>query len=343
MDFDCIDNKLFFSKNDPLDLRLGDFFRYCSLKSIQNDIAQDGLTKDSIADSIAILGYPDDLGIQINGGRLGAQFAPDLIRQFLYKMTWPLRFSPIKKYLDFGNLKQNELTPQNQLSSLAQRHEFALNNLLHLYSQKFKIITLGGGHDYGYPDAAAFAKNFISQVKIGKKPVIINFDAHLDVRPSDKGFHSGTPFYRILNEFEDQIDFIEIGIQPQCNSTSHKDWAISKKAHIFTLQHIVNNSLNSLLNETVFQKLTPDTPVFISFDIDCLSSSDAGGCSQAWATGLKIQETLDFLNQLYQRFNCRGLGIYEVSPPLDTDFRTSKAAALLAYNFIFHNQLNEWL
>ncbi len=81
--------------------------------------------------------------------------------------------------------------------------------------------------------------------------------------------------------------------------------------------------------------LTKETPVFVSFDIDSLCSADAGGCSQAWPTGLKVSECLKFLKKLYSVANVRGLGIYEVAPNFDFDFKTSKAAALLAHQFIF--------
>lgn len=311
--------QLFFSKNDPDDLRLGDL-----IKSV--DI--DALPVES--SSTVILGYPDDDGIRLSGGRPGAVEAPKMIRQFLYKMTpkmtaptTPQKFS----VFDVGDLRHQDELPR--------RHENALAIITHLQAHQIKTISLGGGHDYGYSDAAGFVKNNLTT---GVKPVIINFDAHLDVRPVANGFNSGTPFYRLLSEFHRQIDFIEIGIQPQCNSSVHWQWAKDHGAHLFDLKAIEQNGLQSLLNETVFEKITKKTPVFISFDIDALVASEAGGCSQAWMTGLKIADCLKFLTSLYQKSNTRGLGIYEVSPPLDRDFQTSKTAALIIHHFLFENK-----
>jgi arginase family enzyme len=37
-----------------------------------------------VANGIAILGYPDDEGVQLSFGRVGAKFGPDEIRKDLY-------------------------------------------------------------------------------------------------------------------------------------------------------------------------------------------------------------------------------------------------------------------
>ena len=72
------DSKIFFSKNDPQDIRLGDL-----IEPIEADrISQ--LT--SLKNKYAVISYPDDEGISLNGGRLGAKEAPSVIKTFLYKM-----------------------------------------------------------------------------------------------------------------------------------------------------------------------------------------------------------------------------------------------------------------
>ncbi len=80
--------------------------------------------------------------------------------------------------------------------------------------------------------------------------------------------------------------------------------------------------------------------VFLSVDIDAFTSNEAPGCSQSWTTGLVTKDFLAALAWLIQEYDVRGLGLYEVSPPLDQDNRTSKLAALIAHGFIF-NQLRK--
>lgn len=304
---------LFFTKNDPQDPRLGEYFKSTPLNP-----------SDITANDVIVTGYPDDEGIRMNGGRPGSAEGPRLIRQFLYKMTWPYKEATSQKFLDMGDLSPTDV--------IENRHEKALQTSETLHQKKALTLSFGGGHDYGYSDTAGFVKSYLG---FKQRPLVINFDAHLDVRPIQHGPNSGTSFFRLLTRFSEQIDFVELGLQPQCNSVFHREWAQSKKAFLYSLNDLAQGRLMDLFNKPPFKNLTSETPVFVSFDIDVLTSSEAGGCSQSWVTGLRTQECLDFLSELYRRANCRGLGIYEVSPPLDTDFRTSKTAALIAYNFLF--------
>lgn len=314
--FSFVPASLFFSKNDPQDPRLG-------------DIAKSKKTEELVVNNAyAVLGYPDHEGIKLNGGRTGASEGPQKIREFLYKMT-PPQATDWPVISDIGDLSLD--------SPLGERHEAAKETVYRLHQKQQRVISLGGGHDYAYADGAAF----IQQYKNSKqKPVILNFDAHLDVRPVVNGLNSGTPFYRLMSEFAGHFAFAEIGIQPQCNSPYHREWALKNGSRIFDLIDIQKGQgLASLWNDDFFRNLTPDTPIFISFDIDGITSSEGGGCSQAWATGLTTEDYLNFFRQLKTQSDVRALGIYEVSPPLDTDNRTSRIAALIAYHYIMQDLL----
>lgn len=80
-----------------------------------------------------------------------------------------------------------------------------------ILSSHGRILSFGGGHDYGYPDGAAFLESCRTTAN-NRKPLVINFDAHLDVRSSEKGLSSGTPFYRLMEKYGDSFDLIELGI-----------------------------------------------------------------------------------------------------------------------------------
>ncbi|MEK7355711.1 MAG: arginase family protein, partial [Bdellovibrionota bacterium] len=64
-------------------------------------------------------------------------------------------------------------------------------------------------------------------------------------------------------------------------------------------------------------------------------SAVAPGCSQSWATGLMPREFFATFELIVTRLDVRALGLYEVSPPLDQDDRTSKLAAQIAHHYIF--------
>jgi len=308
---------IFTSKNDPQDLRLGDLIKH--LKN-RNDLP------DNPENAVVILGYPDDEGIQLNGGRPGAALGPQGIRRILYKMTPSLKHAQnLPQVFDLGNLKKE--------GALERRHEKAREEVTEILSKGLRVLTLGGGHDYGFPDMAAFCD---VTLKNGKRPFIVNFDAHLDVRPDGKGPHSGTPFYRLLKEFSGRMDFFDVGIQDWCNSREHLRWAQEHGAQIISLEEILQcgKTLEEFLSQKILSQMTRGHRLAISVDIDGFESSSAPGASQVFPVGLNATLFLNFWKMALIRYRPSLAGFYEVSPPLDQDDRTSRLAAILLHQFI---------
>ena len=217
---------------------------------------------------------------------------------------------------------------------LSERHENAFKNAKNLLEKKARVLTFGGGHDYGFSDCSAFVEVVLKE---GKRPLIINFDAHLDVRPDDKNQNSGTSFYRLLKKYSGKIDFFEVGIQDWCNSTQHYKWAVEHGAKIITLNEILasGRTLSDFLSEKIFSFAKRDHQVALSLDIDSLPSSAGPGASQVFPVGLDPLELLRFWKNISVQFKPRLAGIYEVSPPFDLDDRTSRLASLFAHQIIF--------
>ncbi len=311
MSFETIQIKsLFESRNDPTDVRLGDLVKFK---------APTKATKGASA----LLGYPDDEGISLSRGRLGARLAPDKIRHYLYKMT-PSLLVNRRDLFDIGNIENK--------SSLEERHEIAAQKVESLLQSGFHTIGIGGGHDYGYSDGIGFLRaNRDSKIQ----PLIINIDAHLDVRNIENGVSSGTPFYRLL-ESEFDFELFEIGIQDQCNSRAHYEWVTSKNAKIITLDEITIGNptpLEVILNR-MSDALLKRRPCYFSVDLDGFSSAFAPGCSQVFPSGLDVTTVVNLLKILCYRLDVQTFGVYETSPPLDTDDQTSRLAALLIHRFI---------
>lgn len=312
MQFLKTDSKLFFSKNDPQDPRLGDLSQSYILpvKDIETHECD-----------VVLWGYPDDEGIALNGGRIGAKEAPHKIRHFLYRMTPSALSSKKPKIYDLGNI-------QTQIG-LAERHQLGQAVSEKLTDKDIPWLSFGGGHDYGYADGSGFLRALSDEKE---KPLIINFDAHLDVRPTDKGLNSGTPFFRLLSDFAQKFIFFEVGLQAQCNSQTHWQWAQKQGALLFPLPEVQGENLPSRMKQEL--ESYKKRKVFISLDIDSLTSNEAPGCSQSWTTGLETKHLMNLLSWIYEKFHVCGLGIYEVSPPLDENDRTSKLAALFSHQFI---------
>ncbi len=299
----------------------GSFTPYSFNENAKDDLTLKSLLRKNQNHSFSIFGYPDDEGILNNGGKIGAALGPDAIRTCLYKMTPSKKINTIS-LKDFGNLSFKNL-------NLKERHAYASKKVKNELSNNKTCISFGGGHDYSYADGSAFLKNSNSS-----KPCIVNFDAHFDLRNLDKGISSGTPFFRLLKEFENSFNLYEVGIQKQCNSQNLFDFADSKE-NIKTLHYdnlYPNHSFNFSYFKNIFPKKTKDC--YISVDIDGFSSAFAPGCSQSWPTGFDINSFFKMFDYLVLNFNVQLLGIYEVSPPLDHTELTSRLAALITYRFL---------
>jgi formiminoglutamase len=285
---------------------LGDF--------VQKNLAQPG---------VAILGYPDDEGIEINGGRKGAALGPDQIRRWLYRMT-PHPKRQLKGFTDLGNLP-----PQ---TSLDLRHEEGRKIVFEHLRQEHHVLALGGGNDYAYADGMAFLDSFQDQ-----RPIIINVDAHLDVRETDKGLSSGTPFYRLL-ESGVKFDFIELGIQSQCNSVKHWNYVEQKGGRILSFDELIDSglSLTEFTVRALGDALLRRRPAFLAIDMDAFSWPYAVGTSAAWPLGLDPSDFYSCLQMFLKRLDVKVMGLYEVSPPLDQGGGTARLAAQFAHGFLHH-------
>ena len=272
---------------------------------------------------VNIIGYPDDEGIKLNGGRVGAALGPAEIRKWLYRMTPHARLK-IKSFSDLG-----DLVPKAELS---QRHEQARALTHKSLKSGGQVLSFGGGNDYAYPDGMAFLEQAHKQ-----KPLIINIDAHLDVRNLSKGLTSGTPFFRLL-ESEHEFEFLEIGIQGQCNSREHWDYVESKGGRIVSLDEILDSgqSLYDHVVSVTGDLLLRPRSVFLAVDMDAFAWPYAVGTSAAWPIGLDPTQFYLFAQRLYRRVDVRVLGIYETSPPLDQGGGTARLAAQFAHGFLHY-------
>lgn len=315
--FTPADSSLFFSKGDPEDVRWGESVHRLPAFPTLEELSQ--FLKQNTPGYV-LAGYPDDEGVSISGGRLGAKEAPDAVRKILYKTTW----SPSADLYDLG-----QIVPDVELS---ERHERARRACATTLQAGHKWIGIGGGHDYGYSDGAGFLDVFEAQ-----NPVVINFDAHMDVRPWKKGLSSGTPFRRLL-EKSSQFAFWEVGLLKVCNSPQHLKWAEDRGAKVYFWEEIQQRGYTP---ENIFadllQRPSP-APTYLSIDLDVLSSDAAPGCSQTWPFAMNIQWLMEAIYFLRKACDIKALGFYEASPPLDIDHRTSKVIAQ-----ILHSQLQDGL
>lgn len=248
--------------------------------------------------SVCIVSYPDDEGVRLNNGRPGAAEGPARILHYLGRMVTQPKTPPLILLSNkFSHLR------------LSDRHQAAEEAVFEALNKNYRVISLGGGHDYGFPDASAFLRKF-------KGAKVLNMDAHLDVRPVlDHKLNSGTAFSRLIEKFGGK-SLIEWGIQEHCNSSAQIAWAKSQGAKVLSHR----------------QKCPPlKGRVGLSICLDAFEG--IRGVSAPAMVGFSKQLGLDTVEHFAK--SSPWMGLYESAPRYDQQTEdSSRFAALLAYRFL---------
>jgi formiminoglutamase len=270
----------------------------------------------NLAKGIVLLGFADDTAIRTVGGRLGAAQGPNYLRQKLYRFT---SGKPLRPIYDLG-----DLLPGN---SVEETHAAAMILCTRILEAGHEPLVIGGGHDFGFPHALSVL------MRAGKKPLaFLNIDAHLDVRPTDQGITSGSPWYLLREHgcFDAKKNRIEeFGIQPHCNAHALQKYAAEKKIPIHWLAKIrgAKGGAEKYFQTLVKKLLASHGQVLVSFDIDSVAWAHAPGCSAPQTVGFTPEEVIAFSRYAGSQPKVLSYGLFELSPTLDPDGRTSSLAA----------------
>ena len=186
-------------------------------------------------------------------------------------------------------------------------------------------LTLGGDHTIALP--------ILRALKAKHGPVaMIHVDAHADVNPAMFGerIAHGTPFRRAVEEGLLQGDKVwQIGLRGSGYSAEDFDWPRQQGFTVVPAHEVWWQSLSPLMTE-IRAKIGPDTPTYLSFDIDGIDPAYAGGTGTPEVGGLSVPQALEIVR------GCRGLNLVgcdlvEVSPAYDSSGNT----ALLGANLLF--------
>ena len=253
--------------------------------------------------TVALLGLPDDTGVGLNSGRLGAREGPSAFREALARygaaepgggLRWPTVY-------DAGDIQ-----PADDLDTTHRRISDAAAELS---GSGMLLVGIGGGHDLTFALARGVAE--------ANGPMHgVYFDAHLDVRDQPG---SGMPFRRLLETGSAKSLRVH-GLDPFANSIEHARWFTSHGGHIET-------------------DARPDDPwpagsFFASFDLDVIDQSAAPGVSAMNPRGWSPAEADAWCRAAGRCSGLRCFDIMELSPPHDEHGRTARLAARLFLSFL---------
>ena len=307
-----VPSDLYHKTGDPQDLRLGDVIVHAS------KIA------DGCERAIVLIGVPQDIGVERNGGRQGAALAPTAIRRALSKLT----VGPMQEAFAAGRLVLADAGDIDvEGKTLEQIHDEQHDIVAAVLRAGYLPIVLGGGHDCAWPTIRALET-------MGQPYGVINIDAHADVRPLKEGrSHSGSPFYQLLSMSNSHLlagGFAEFGLQQHSVAQSHLDFVQDAGMHVWMLDEVRRDGVGHAW-QRVWEACSLAHRTYVSLDMDAFASAYAPGVSAPAADGFIPSEITSCLRHAASSGSLVAFDIVECNPTHDVDGRTAKLAATMIW------------
>lgn len=265
-----------------------------------------------------LVGFCSEEGVKRNKGRLGAKSAPNEIRKMMANL--PVHHIEMNLY-DLGNLVVNE-----NLEEVTYKQAEIVSSIIN--NQSFPII-IGGGHETALGTYLGFIKNY------PKNSLVINIDAHFDIRKPNPVSTSGTPFFE-MSEYcktkELDFNYLVLGIQEAANTK-----VLFHRADEMHIEYVLADEIHANFNrvlEDLKTYIDKFEHIYLSLDMDVFDVAYAPGVSATTINGLtpfQVKYLIKFLNKTKK---IKAFDIVEVNPKFDRDHQTSKLAAQMIYELL---------
>lgn len=278
--------------------------------------------------AFGLLGFCCDEGIRRNLGRTGAAEGPSAIRQVLAK--FPIQRQSLICY-DVGDIHCQDGDLESAQHALGEVVTILLQN-------NITPIVLGGGHETAWGNYQGIARQFAD-----KHLGIVNFDAHLDMRPllADNKGSSGSPFLQIALAHEHthrRFDYHCIGLQATGNTYQLIETAKKYHTQLLWADELSQND-KSKCNQFINRVISQNQIIYLSLCLDVFAAAYAPGVSAPQSLGINPWQIIPLVRQLAGSGKVVSYDIVELSPHYDIDQRTAKLAANFIYEIIHHHKI----
>lgn len=265
-------------------------------------------------DSVAVLGFATDEGVERNGGRQGAARGPEALRAAL----GGLALHHAHPLVDAGTV-----TTQGTDLEGAQRE--VSDRVRELVGAGNLAVVLGGGHE------TSFATHRGAYEALGPMHVI-NFDAHFDLREADHPT-SGTPFRQIAELAGEEFDYSVFGISEANNTAVLFDTA--RRLGVNTVLDVELAELSPReCAVAAAAAVEGDKPIHLSIDLDVLPAAVAPGVSAPAGFGVGVEKLRAMVTAVAATGRVALVDVVELNPDFDVDGRTAKTAARLIHDIV---------
>ncbi|EIF33519.1 formimidoylglutamase [Burkholderia sp. Ch1-1] len=282
-------------------------------------------------DAPVIVGFSSDEGVRRNQGRIGAAHAPMELRRVLAGLPAKTAMAALA---DAGDVVCDDGDLEAAQAELAD----VVSEVL---ASGGRPLVLGGGHEVAWGTYSGLRLHQQREAEseatllISRKLLIINFDAHFDLRQK-RPANSGTPFDQIALDCAERgvpFNYACFGISDLSNTASLFAHAERLGVHYVFDVDMQETQLPQRLSE--LQKLLDAADdVYLTIDLDVLPAATAPGVSAPAALGVPLSVIEAMALRVRASGKLRVADIAEYNPMFDQDRRTARAAARLAYRLL---------
>ena len=283
--------------------------------------------------SINIIGACSDLGVHINGTKLGPEVLESIIDKTKINEIINIYAKDINKELEKNN-KQKNLKSVNEFNSRLY------SAILDTLNSDFFPLTIGGDHSIAIASALASIKKYEN---LG----IIWFDAHGDYHTFEtttSGNIHGLPFATITNYKKSILSNFHSG-----NYFNPKNAVLVGGRDIdepFELENLKNAGVTVFSTEDIHKFGTDyiyskafdiasagTNGIHVSYDLDVIDPRLAPGVSIPAKNGISLEESYDFITHMIKnKEKVKSFDLVEFNPLRDIDEVTQKIAQqILSY------------
>jgi formimidoylglutamase len=271
------------------------------------------------AGDFVLVGLPFDSSIP---SRPGAKMGPRAFRDALPSHT------TFGRGIDLAARTVHDLGDLDLPSTSVRRaHERVQSTAREIFTRGATPFFIGG--DNGLTGAIirglAAAR---PELKLG----LVVIDSHYDVREYDDedSLSSGTPYRRALETaICDSARTFILGTREFANSAYYDHWIREQGVTTIPVDAFDSGNARDIAAGVRTTLEASSDAIFLSIDIDAITSGEAPGSSAAAPGGLRSREAIAIVREIAQSPLLIGADLSELSPPWDVQNMTAKLAVRL--------------
>jgi formiminoglutamase len=181
------------------------------------------------------------------------------------------------------------------------------------------MVLLGGDNSITYPAVAALGDSSL-----------ITFDAHLDLRDTDRGLTNGNPIRALLEDGYPGDRITQIGIQSFANSAAYAEVARRAGIHLVTAEEVHARGIAPIVEDALDRAVGP---VYIDLDVDVLDRAFSPATPGSRPGGLFPWQLRIAARMCGTSPKVRAMDLVEIDPTKDIADTTCLAAASFLLSF----------